>query len=301
VRAVDHIDEVCAKRGVRTRYSLTTNGSLLDERVLDFLDGHGFTLALSFDGLAQDLQRKKGTFELLKSTVPRILARPGISLETNSVFNSANVAYLADSVEMLIRLGVPRLDVNLAHTPPWTAAAIFRLRSEIRKLGRIFLTRYRTLAEIPWPGIYEEQERGVRYCPAGRGRLALSAHGTLWGCPLFPQYFGKKTPAEDFSRFCFGDVRSFKKDARRIYSQKMANYADLRMDLFSAPGGPCRTCPDIEQCWVCPIAAAAASGTIGKISRWNCLGTRLLRKERRLFRDRFESLGREPRLQERPC
>jgi len=289
-RAVEHIEALSTGLKVKIRYSLTTNGSLLNEDILGFLDKHGFSLTLSFDGLAQDLQRRKGTFDFLTSVIPRILARPRISLETNSVFSSETIGYLSESVQSIIRLGVRSLDVNFAHKPPWTASALLRLGEEIARVGEYFLSRYENLTDIPWSSFYEELDRAVYYCPAGlMNQMALSAQGTLWGCALLPHYFVEKNGTADYQKYCFGDVDSFIKDPQRIRAQKIVNYSSLRMDRFSTPDRSCLICGEIEQCWVCPLAAALTTGEIGRIPAWRCQEAKILRKEKGIFLNRFEN------------
>jgi hypothetical protein len=242
---------------------------------------------LSFDGLAQDLQRKKGTFDFITSVIPLILARPRIAFELNCVFTSETVGYLADSVRFIIQLGVRKFDVNFAHKPPWTPISFLRLEEELSLIGDYFLCRYETLTDIPWPGFYQEPDRGISRCSAGLNQIALSAQGELWGCALFPHYFAKKSGTADYSKYCFGDVDSFMKDPQRIYARKIANYSKLSMDHFSTSDRSCLICGEIQQCWVCPIAAALTTGEIGKISSLSCQGAKILRKEKQLFLDRF--------------
>lgn len=288
VGAVEHIEALSKRLKAKIRYSLTTNGSLLSEDILGFLDEYEFSLTLSFDGLAQDLQRKKGTLDILTSVIPQILARPRISFETNSVFSSETIGYLSESVQSIIRLGVPKLDVNLADKPPWTASSLVRLEEQLAYVGEYFLFRYEKLADIPWPRFYKELDRAVYRCPAGLNQMALSAQGTLWGCVVFPHYFAGKNGTENCQEYCFGEVESFIKDPQRIYAQKMVNYSALCMDRFSTPDRSCLICGEIEQCWICPLAAALTTGEIGRIPGWSCQVAKISRKEKLLFLERFE-------------
>ena len=287
-RAVEYLERLSTKTKIKASYSLTTNGSLLNEDVLGFLAEHRFSLTLSFDGLAQNLQRKEGTSDFLKSIISQILARPRISFETNSVFSSETIGYLSDSVKSIIRLGVTKLDVNFAHRPPWTASSLHLLEEEIARVGEYFLFQYKLLTDIPWSNFYEDRDKAVYHCPAGLSQMALSAQGTLWGCAVFPHYFLEKNAPADYQKYCFGDVDSFTRDPQRIYAEKIVNYSALRMDHFSTADQSCLICEEIEQCWVCPLAAALTTGEIGRIPRWSCQGAKILRKEKRLFSDRFK-------------
>jgi MoaA/NifB/PqqE/SkfB family radical SAM enzyme len=287
-RAVEYLECLSAARNKKIRYSLTTNGSLLNEDILGFLDEHAFSLTLSFDGLVQDLQRKKETFDFLTSVIPQVLARPRISFETNSVFSSETIGYLSESVQCIVKLGVRKLYVNLAHKPPWTASSLIRLKKEVADVGDYFLSHYENLTDIPWPSLYETRERSVCQCLPGLKQMAVSAQGTLWGCVFFPHYFADKQGTAEYRKYCFGDVDSFIKDPQRIYAQKIASYSNFQMDRFITPDRSCLICGEIEECWVCPLAAALSTGEIGRIPAWSCRAAKLIRKEKRFLMDRFK-------------
>jgi len=287
-RAVEWLESSPRPNGQRVRFSITTNGSLLDEETLVYLERHGFSVTLSFDGLAQDLTRQKGTYDLLVSLIPRILARPAISLETNSVFSADTVGYLADSVELLVRLGVTRLDLNLAHTPAWTPAADLRLEEEIDRVGEFFLSRYDDIREVPWVYYGEDVVKAVHYCSAGVDRMAVSAQGTIWGCAVFPHYLPDKYGPAGNQEYCFGDLETFAKAPREAYSRKIGVYAALRMDRFSTPERPCSTCAELESCWICPLAAGLTTGEIGRIAASTCRRAGIFREGKRRFLERIQ-------------
>jgi sulfatase maturation enzyme AslB (radical SAM superfamily) len=289
---VAYVDRLTKEHNQRIRYSLTTNGSLLTENTLEFLDKYGFFVTLSFDGLAQDISRKKGTFDFLVSLIPRILARPGISLETNSVFSSETVSYLAESIEFIIRMGIRKVGVNLAHKPQWDSRSLLRFEKEVGLLRKDFACRFKDVKDVPWVDLCKELEEGVHGCPAGVDQMALSAQGTLWGCPVFPYYFADKSKSKDFRKYCFGHVDSFVKNPHETYTQKMANYSGLRMDCYETPERPCVMCPEIEHCSICPLGAALATDEIGHIPAWTCRAVRTIMRQGRLLLDESEKKAR---------
>jgi sulfatase maturation enzyme AslB (radical SAM superfamily) len=285
-KTVEYLNRLSKRRGLKVRYRLTTNGSLLNEDILGFLEEHEFLLTLSFDGLAQDVSRTKGSLDLLVPVIRQILARyPRIALETNSVFSSETVGYLSESVRFIIEMGIPQLGVSLAHTPPWTASSFLRLENEISRVGRYFESRYKSVKDVPWVGFYEKLGKALYGCPAGLNQITLSAQGTLWGCPVFPYYFAGRRGRE---KYCFGDVNTFIKNAQSIYAKKMANYSMLRMDCFSTPDRACLMCREIEHCSICPLAAAFTTNQIGRIPKWKCQARRILRRKQRQLSDQFK-------------
>jgi sulfatase maturation enzyme AslB (radical SAM superfamily) len=287
-RTTEYLKGLSKKLDPKIRFHLTTNGSLLNENILAFLDEHRFWLTLSFDGLAQDVTRKKESFDCLVSTIPQVLARSGISLQINSVFTSETIGYLSDSVQLITQMGVPQFEVSFAHAPPWTSLSLLQLEKEVDCVGRYFESRYENMGDVPWTDFYKKMERGLHGCPAGLNQMTVSAQGTLWGCPVFPYYFMQRNVTREYRKFCFGDVDSFIKNPQRAYAKKMANYSELRMDCFSTPDRACVMCRDIEHCWICPLAAAFSTGEIGSVPAWRCHETRILRRKKRRLLHQFE-------------
>lgn len=289
--AVERFRSVPPPDGRGITFSVVTNGSLLDDAALEFLAGEGFRIELSFDGLAQDISRKAGTGDRLGEVVRRVLADPRLSLETNSVFTAETVGMLSGSVELLIGLGVPRFELAFAPQPPWTPAALLRLEEEMDRLVGLLVSRFDDPLEVPWVSLAAEARPGVRYCPAGVDRMAVSAQGTIWGCAVFAHYRRDELGTAGPREFCFGDVEAFAKDPRGAYAATIPAYGRLRMDRFSTPAGPCADCAEVEECWVCPLSAGLASGEIGRISDDGCRRSRILTAAKRRLRAELAGRG----------
>ncbi len=273
------------------RFSVTTNGSLLNEAILEFLAHHEFSVELSFDGLAQDISRKKGSSRFLLSVIPRILSEPRLSLETNSVFSSETVGYLSESIKLLVRLGVPKLDINFAHTSPWTSATLDRLEEEIALVGEFFLARFEDLRDVPWSDFCAASGKAVHCCPAGVDRMAVSAQGEIWGCAIFPHYLRDRYGSSPCQEYCFGDIDTFAGNPREVYARRIGLYSGLRMDRFSTSETLCSMCDEMKSCWICPLAAGLTTGEIGGIAAASCQRARILRKGKQRFLDRFCDRG----------
>jgi len=286
-RAVGQIDGISKRRGLKPRYSITTNGSLLNEEVLDCLEDHRFSILLSFDGLAQDISRKKGSFDFLVSVIPKILKRPRISLETNSVFTSDTIPYLSRSIELIDQLGVRKIGVGFGHSRPWPSSSLLRQKKEIARLRKYFRSRYQKMTDVPWTDLSEKWGWGIHSCEGGLSRLALAADGRLWGCFLFPHFFQSSKAIRESRKYCFGGIDTFIKHHHTIYPRTMEHYAALRMDNFSTPAGPCAACDELEECWICPLSAALISKKIGRIPALVCGGAKMWRKETNRLRERF--------------
>jgi len=289
---VAHLERLNRTRKRKIHYSLSTNGGLLNEEILRFLDEHAFFLLLSFDGWAQDVSREKGSFERLVSLIPEILKRRRISLETNSVFTAETIGHLSKSIQLITRLGVPKVHIGFSSQRRWTPSSLIRMKKEIADIRKCFLESYEQGTDIPWVEMTKTYRKAIYRCDAGREQMALAADGKLWGCFLFPHYFAGKNGDPETGKYCFGDVDAFLRAPEAVYARTLSAIAGLGMDNFSTPERRCVMCEEIESCWVCPIAAAFSSRAIGKITLQTCRMTRMMRREKDLFMRGFENKKR---------
>jgi uncharacterized protein len=274
-------------------FALTTNGSLLREEILDFLSHHHFGLMLSFDGLAQEQGRKKGTMKKMLEVIKIIPQYPGIEFEINSVFTPKTAAGLSDSLRFIIREGGKDITFNLSTVEAWTTADLHRLREELEQLTDFLVSLYRETGKVPVknfqsfvPGAVKGGRKGIFRCTAGRERLAVTPGGNLWGCFLFHDYFKNRENHPQYSRYYFGRLTDFIRQYRDRYPGILTHYSQLRQDYFQVEterGGKveeksyCFLCEYVAGCVVCPVNAAYTSGSLGKIDRRTCELTRMQR------------------------
>lgn len=280
---VSTIQEKNKKLKKRVQYSVTTNGSLIDHDILKFLNLHKFLLLLSFDGFAQDVSKKRGSFEQIVSIIKEALKCSNIELETNSVFTPATVRYLSPSIQFIIELGVPSIDLSLDKFVPWDSASLRQLEKELRALRGFLLTSYDNPESIPLVDFRSKPKKDIFCCFAGKDRMAITPDGELWGCCLFPDFFRGKEETEDYKKYCFGDLDSFVENYETVYPEILSNFSTLRTDFFFTPEISCILCDDLEECGVCPLDTVS-SGTITKrIPPWMCEIKKIFRKEKRLL------------------
>lgn len=280
--AVDYLEKNSRNKNRSFHYSFTTNGSLINEEVIRFLNQHKFSILLSFDGLAQEIFRKKGSFAHVVSVVEKLLISPNIDFQTNSVFTPESVGYLSRSIQFIAELGVANLRFALSSLFPWDNSSLSQLRQELSSLRKFLISFYRKKGTIP-VRTFRRTPEGIYGCNAGRNRLNLAPDGKLWGCYLVRDYFNRDKNNPEYHHYCFGDLDSFMRDYKRIYPKILSNYSKLRMDYCSTSKKLCTLCDDLESCVVCPIDAALSSGIIGKIPDWKCRMKREVRAEKKLF------------------
>jgi sulfatase maturation enzyme AslB (radical SAM superfamily) len=263
----------------KIHYTISTNGSLIDEAVVRFFTRYNISPLLSFDGFAQDMSRKKGTFDSGVALIKKILATD-IKLLVNSVFTPGTVKYLSKSIQLLMDIGVKNIDLSLSTVDPWDKSALEDLKAELADLRRNLISYYCRSNTIPVNKFSGSSKKGVFLCAAGRDRMTLAPDGKLWGCHLFALYFSGKEDTRQYQKYCFGDLEYFYKNCDQIYPQILFNCADLRTDCFYTPKKFCLFCEEMEDCRICPVYAALSCGVIKEIPLWTCEIKKIFRKER---------------------
>lgn len=274
----------------RIRYLLTTNGSRLRPGIIDFLGEHRFEVLLSFDGPAQEEERRAGSLPKMNILLDRLLHSSILRVGTNSVFTPRSAGRLSESLRDLACRGVPEILFTLCARSSWDGRARRTVENELDKLRVWLLGFYRANGTVPLAPFSQQRNSGVFSCSAGRDRLALAADGTLWGCYLFGDYFQSRGDDPQFQDYCFGRLDDGRALAGCRFRQTQRNYARLTMDGRRAGSSPCLLCDNLEDCRVCPAAAAFSSRSIGLISEDTCWSSRLFIRQRRLFWREIEGL-----------
>lgn len=264
------------------RFTITTNGSLMSSEAIRFFNRFGFEVLVSFDGLAQE-DRRPGSRRPISRLVDRLLDEPRILTATNSVFTPRTVNALAASIRSLVERGIPEIYISLSNNSAWSPGSLARLADELRVLRRWLRGFYEKQGRMPVVDFRKPDSEGIFFCSAGRDRLALASDGTLWGCHFFPEYFNSRPNGSERQKYCFGGLRDFIRNPEGVYGKKLKNYAPLRIDFCHTDKSFCQLCRHLEQCAVCPVAAALTSSIIGRIPVSACRVSRLLIREKELF------------------
>jgi uncharacterized protein len=271
------------------KFSITTNGSLVNDEILDFFNTHCFNMLLSFDGQAQEICRKPGSHKRARELIRRINrdSYPGIEFSTNSVFTPVTVNYLSQSLRSIIEMGVTEVRLSLAEDQPWDEAALMVLENELERLKDFLISYYKERGIIPLIN-FRPSKPGVKglevfSCDGGRQRMAIGPGEEIWGCLVFHGYLKENQYHDDFGTYSFGKLDHFIEKHETIYPEVLSNYTVLRQDCFFTGKQFCFLCKEVENCGICPVSAAHATSFIGKIPTWMCGLIGILRKEKEKF------------------
>jgi len=287
-QTISYLEQKNKEFGKKPQYSLTTNGSLITKEIIQTFDAHKFFVVFSFDGFAQDIQRKSGSFDWAVSNIKKILEHPDIQLETNSVFTPETVDYISDSMAFIMDLGVKKINLSLSVFEPWNSHSLERLGEEMAKVRRILLPHYGKTREIPVLSFRERDTKGFFYCAGGQDRMAVTSEEHVWGCDLFADYFRGKEKLPEYHDYFFGSLDTFAKNHKKVFPKISSNYAKLSMDNFATPHMNCLFCSNLENCSVCPISATYAGAPIGEIPSFVCKIKKIKIRERDKFQEEIK-------------
>jgi uncharacterized protein len=270
-------------------FSITTNGSLVSDEILDFFNSHCFNMLLSFDGQAQEICRQPGSQNFTRKLIRGINSDsyPNIEFSTNSVFTPATVSHLSQSLRSIIEMGVTEVRLSLAEDQSWDETALMVLENELERLKDFLISYYKERRIIPLINFRPSKPstRGMKFfsCDGGRQRMAIGPGGELWGCLVFHGYLKDIQENNDFDTYSFGKLDHFIENHETIYPEVLSNYTVLRQDCFFTGKQFCFLCKEVENCGICPVSAAHSTAFIGKIPTWMCDLKRILKKEKEKF------------------
>lgn len=270
------------------RYTVSTNGSLLNDKIINFLNQHRFSVLLSFDGLAQDITKQKGSFGQIVANIKKLTKIPSIELEINSVFTQKTIGYLTKSIQFINELGVPKMEFGLSHTIPWGKSQLIQLNDELENLRKMMLAIFKKTGKIPLDNYTKNTSKGIFICNAGRNRFDITPDGKLWGCSLFADYFRGKKITKESANYCFGDLHSFIKNHETLYPEILLNYSGLRMDRYFTSDTRCAECSYLYSCGACPADNLLSCSDVRKIAWWDCEIKKILMKNKEHFWEEME-------------
>jgi hypothetical protein len=238
---------------------------------------------LSFDGFAQDITRKSGSFDQAEALIETLTRNQDITLEINSVFIPETVVYLSKSIDFIACLGVENILLSFSNTHPWDKKSREKLEEELTALKQSMLSIYKRKERIPLKNFRKTSSNSILNCAGGETKMALSPEGKFWGCYLFTDYFKGKEGTKEFQRYCFGHIDQYIKYFHEIHPRVAANCKRIKLSRCHTDDIECLDCKDIWDCRICPVSAAYATGIMGKIPTWTCELRKIVRKVKKSF------------------
>lgn len=183
----------------RTDYHITTNGTLLNREIADFMDAHRFTVYFSIDGDKEhhDELRKyvngKGSYGDVEQNLAYLRSKPGVHLIGSSVIRKG--FSLGEAIEMLENHGAGQCKAERVRLPETDLLSLQGRDHEtyiddIQSLIDHYinsLTKGRKPMDFRLSSKILQVLTRVRrnfFCPAGDRMFGISANGELYPCAL---------------------------------------------------------------------------------------------------------------------
>lgn len=201
--------------------SVTSNGTLLTEPILDFFREESVDLCISIDGPAQvhNLNRcykdGRGSFEDVVRNLGLAFARLG-TLQVNAVYGPDTIDFLAETVLFFTQLGVSAIHLNPNITAFWEENTYSRLKGIYMQIANHYIQRYQHGQEIAvnlidskiillLKGGYEDVDK----CGMGETEWGFAPGGNIYPCERFigednnsPLCLGNIDTGLDQTRLC---------------------------------------------------------------------------------------------------
>lgn len=179
--------------GKTMHFGVTTNCTLVTEKVVDFWRKWGMGFHTSIDGTPdiQDRNRPlrsgQGSARLVEQAVPEILAyRPNTTARCTVVPESA--ASLTKTYRYFRSLGYTSIAFTPASPDRWTGESNAIFAAQLQEIGDLLIEEFRQGRSVDVTGIsatlsiLTEGQRPSYMCGAGRGSVLVDIHGDLWPC-----------------------------------------------------------------------------------------------------------------------
>lgn len=188
--------------GTQINWSMTTNGTLLTEDVVDFLYQHDVNFMLSFDGIkeVQDIQRPgKGfsSYDKVMKNIPYILVRfPDIGMRCTVTKHM--IPYIYETYKMCDEIGFYNLICGVNSFEEWTEEDGKKAEKQFKKIAADIYYRlmtpdqYRICKFEPFDRLFKDMRRsisnnnfydnGVLRCGMGTTTIAICPDGSFVPC-----------------------------------------------------------------------------------------------------------------------
>jgi radical SAM protein with 4Fe4S-binding SPASM domain len=240
------------EREKKADFSIITNGSLIDDVVLNFLNKNKFHVQFSFDVYLRNSPSEFEKFISGEKILKKLLNAEFISLSTNTVFTPDIADQLFRSVVYIHEQGVREIGIGIDQTADWNDSSLKILKEQLGLTGELILSEYRKSGEIISDYFAPKISVGINTCSASGGRLTLAPDGGLWGCASF-HFLDWDHVRETKDHYYYGHVNDLGNDIfeKRAEVIKL-NYAKFRTDHFKTESRKCFLCEYLQECRICP-------------------------------------------------
>lgn len=238
-------------------YMMTTNATVLNQEIIDFIKDNNIALSVSIDGTkySHDQYRKfengKGSYKLVRKNITELI-KQGIKLRCRLTYRASTVSELYKGIVELSDLGIENfVPVADFYDTTWTEEEIDILEEEIDKIILDKKLKNLKVSIIDKENLCLKQSD----CFGGIVSFTISEVGNIYPC-VFVLGHKKFLIGNVFNNPCVGTDYAIK----------------LFHERFEEKNGPCKTCEANEYCMGnrCKLINYVANGKYYSPSIINC-------------------------------
>jgi uncharacterized protein len=199
---IEYVEATVPSTGKNIHFTISTNGTLLTEDLIQYLHSKKVRVQISIDGDEETQNRNrpyrdnKGSYSNIKENTSNYLRITGRKVHARATVTSWDVDNFVTNIDHLFSLGF-----STVHEEPASGAKgkiflndennIRKLIEQYEKMSDIMLEKIKKSEYLGFDNIINglqachNSKRKLWFCSAGRGYLCVSADGKLYPCHRF--------------------------------------------------------------------------------------------------------------------
>lgn len=270
-RTAELVAQKKAPENFLVQFAINTNGTLFDDKTLDFCEKEKIHIYISVDGPAMqhDIARRmangSGSFDAMSRHLPRILKMNAVALCT---VTREHVPHLAEAVRWIHEQGFKGMTTSIDFDGKWTGEDFDRLARQYQKMALYWL-ECRNKGDKFFLGTIQDKIKlrlcGGRYrmysCHVYDGAMGVATNGNIFPCTRF-------ITSKENAPYLQGNVFTGFDEAE----------CQIIRDFLHGDKAECNECPIRHRCVAheCACTSFYTTGSIEGVSPEVCTHERML-------------------------
>ena len=211
---VSYIGKKERETGKFVSINVTSNGTIINQPIINFLKENNIDLCISIDGPAHihDLNRVyrdgRGSFKIVVRNLRNVIEQLS-HLQVNAVYGPDTIDFLPETVSFFIQLGVPTVHLNPNICAIWPEEMYAKFEKIYAQIADFYIKSYQNGQEVAinlidskiilfLKGGYE----AIDMCGMGEREWGFAPSGNIYPCERFIGEDDNNSP------FCLGNIHT---------------------------------------------------------------------------------------------